>query len=710
MKGGGVMETSRNSDGGVAGSTVSSRGPGVKDPIDTRDIGPRRGTPLWLYMWGATVAGAGVLVVSALGLTTDELRALAVEPLTWVLLCMIVLGELRTISLPGQPPGGGAPTSLPFSFALVILHGLPVAALVQAVAITVAGFARGHAAHRTAFNVAQYTLALGVADALLRLASPGLLQQTWLPAVGELLSVALAGAGYFVTNRVLVLCAVAMHERVALRQVMSKGMLRQARLHAVLLSLAPLVVVAGNHSVLFVPLFALPLSALHTSALLSVKRDHQANHDELTSLANRKLLTVRARQEIDRARQRGRGVGLLLLDLDRFKEVNDTLGHHTGDRLLQTVARRLTHSVRPGDLVARLGGDEFAVLLPRVGDTESAREVAFRLRGALSEPVRLEGMDFDLQASIGIALFPGDASDFAHLMQRADVAMYVAKAGRTGVEVYDPGKDRNSTARLSLYSELRRGLAEGALEMHYQPKVGLTDERPLGLEALARWHHPSRGLLTPDEFMPVVEQSNLLRSFTAEVLDITLAQVARWRRQGMEMPVAVNLGVRELLDPELPGTVAAALREYGVPPGQLVLEIGEDALIADTAAATEAIHALHRLGVGLTLDDFGTGHFTLARLAGLPLDEVKIHESFTARLVDRSDNGHTVVRAAIALVKALGMRATAEGVQDAELARAACDTGCHAAQGRYFTPPLTADEIADWFAAYEGGAVANTRV
>ncbi|WP_017571774.1 putative bifunctional diguanylate cyclase/phosphodiesterase [Nocardiopsis halotolerans] len=682
----------------------------MKNPHSTRDIGPRAGTPLWLYMLGTTVAGAGLLVVSGLGLSPGELRVLAAEPLIWVLLCMIVLGQLRPISIPGQAPGDGAPTSLPFSFALVILHGLPVAALVQATATVTAGIARGHAPHRMAFNAAQYTLSLGVADAILRLLLPGVIENAWFPAVGELFAVALAGTGYFVVNRVLNLCAVAMHERVPLRQAMFKGLAGQVRVKGVLLSLAPLVVVAATHSVLYVPLFGLPLGALYTSALLSAKRDHQANHDELTGLANRKLLTVRAQREIAHAHQHGGSVGLLLLDLDRFKEVNDTLGHPTGDRLLQTVARRLTHSVRPGDLVARLGGDEFAVLLPQVGDTTSASEVAARLRGSLAEPVRLDGMDFDLQASIGIALFPRDAPDFEHLMQRADVAMYVAKADRTGVEPYDPGKDRNSTARLSLYTELRRGLSEGALEMHYQPKVDLGDEHPIGLEALARWRHPSRGLLTPEEFMPVVEQSNLLRAFTSQVLDITLARAAQWRAEGLALPVAVNLGVRELLDPTLPATVASALREHGVPADRLVLEIGESALIADADTATVAVQRLHDLGVGLTLDDFGTGHFTLAQLAGLPLDEVKIHESFTTRLVDRSDSGHTVVRAAIALVKALGMRATAEGVQSGELARAARDTGCHAAQGHYFSAPLTASEVADWIAAHDGGTAADARV
>lgn len=672
----------------------------MKDPIGTRDVGPRVGTPLWLYMAGTTAAGALLLGVSSLELGMEQLILLSREPLVWVMLCMVVLGELRPIAMPGQTPGTGAPTSLPFTFALVIFYGLPIAALVQCAATIVAGVAHTHAPHRIAFNAAQYVLSLGVADAVLRLVMPEVVTAPWVPVGGELVVIALAGAASFVVNRILVLCAVAMHERVPLRQVLFKGLRQQMYVNGVLLSLSPLIVIAMTHSVLYVPLFAFPLGALYGSALLLVKRDHQANHDELTGLANRKLLTVRSRREIVRAHQDGTRVGLLILDLDRFKEVNDTLGHPTGDRLLQTLAQRLTHGVRPNDLVARMGGDEFAILLPKVRDTESAREVALRLRGALAEPVRMDGMDFDLQVSTGIALYPDDAPDFESLMQRADIAMYVAKTDRTGVESYDPGKDRNSTARLSMYSELRRGLVDGALEMRYQPKIGLADGRAIGLEALARWRHPTRGLLTPEEFLPIIEHSNLFRAFSAQILDITLARAAGWHAEGLTLPVSVNLGVRELLDPDLPDTVAAALREHGVPAERLVLEVGEQSLIADPEAATEAVERLSDLGVGLALDDFGTGHFTLAQLAGLPLDEVKIHESFTTRLAEEPSRGHTVVRAAITLVRALGMRATAEGVSTAALAEAALEAGCHAAQGHHFAEPMHPRDVLPWWTAH----------
>ncbi|MDA2804352.1 putative bifunctional diguanylate cyclase/phosphodiesterase [Nocardiopsis suaedae] len=680
----------------------------MKDPNNTRDVGPRVGTPLWLYLAGTTVAGCGLLGGSLVWTGPSGLAALADEPLVWVVLCMVVIGELRPIATPNAPATSGAPTSLPFSFALLIFFGLPAAALVQAVATVVAGIARRHAAHRTAFNLAQYVLSFGVADAVMRLFHPAASAGPWVPQGAELLLVGLAGAAYFVTNLVLVECAVAMHERVPLHSVLGKDIGQRLFVNAVLLSLAPLVVAAMVHSIWLVPLFAFPLAALYTSATLSVKREHQANHDELTGLANRKLLILRTQQALGEARQRHHRVGLLLLDLDRFKEVNDTLGHPTGDRLLQTVALRLTHSVRPGDLVARLGGDEFAVLLPQVRDAASAREVAARLRVALAEPVRLDGMDFDLEASVGIALYPNHAPDFELLMQRADVAMYVAKEARTGVELYAPHKDRNSTARLSLFGELRRALVEKELEMFYQPTVDLSDRRPVGLEALVRWRHPRRGVLDPHEFVPLIEQSYLMRGFTHEVLEQTLSQVARWRAEGVELPVSVNLSARELLDPALPDVVAAGLRRHGVPPAALRLEIGERVMVAEADAVAPVILALSDLGVPLSLDDFGTGYFTLARLNGLPVQEIKIDGSFVRRVEEDAD-GRVIVASAIDLVGTLGMRAVAEGVESEGVAEAVAAMGCHAAQGRLFSPPLEAAEAAAWLRAH-GGAHDGHRI
>lgn len=666
----------------------------MKDPTSTRDVGPRVGTPLWLYFASTTVAGCVLLVVSLIWLGADRLQVFATEPLVWVLLCMVIIGELRPIAAQ-RPTGGNAPTSLPFSFALVIYHGLPIAGLVQAVGSLLAGVTRGQEPHRIAFNIAQYTLSFGVADAVIQLAYPRTPLVPWVPQGSGLVMVVLAAGAYFVINLLLVECAVAMHERIPLHRVLMKDLGYRLFVAGVLLSLAPLVVIAMAHSIWLVPLFFFPLAALYSSASLSVKREYQANHDELTGLANRKLLILRTQEALSEAQERRQCVGLLLLDLDRFKEVNDTLGHPTGDRLLQTVAYRLTHSVRPGDLVARLGGDEFAVLLPQVRDAASAREVAARLRVALAEPLRLDGMDFDLEASIGIALYPDHAPDFELLMQRADVAMYVAKEQRTGVELYAPHKDRNSAARLSLFGELRRALIENELEMFYQPIVALADERVVALEALVRWRHRRRGILPPEEFVPMVEQSYLMRSFTHEVIEQTCAQAARWWSEGITLPVAINLSARELLDPTLPESIESGLRRYRLQPKALRLEISERALVSDAEAIIPAIMSLAELGVTVALDDFGTGYFTLARLNGLPVGEVKVDGSFVRHVIDDSDS-KVVVEAAVDLMNTLGLRAIAEGVENAEQVEAVRALGCYAAQGRYFTPPLDAGAVTGW--------------
>jgi len=667
----------------------------MKDPTSTRDVGPRVGTPLWLYFASTTVAGCVLLVVSLIWLGADRLQVFATEPLVWVLLCMVIIGELRPIAAQ-RPTGGNAPTSLPFSFALVIYHGLPIAGLGPGRGLPPG---RGHARTGAAPHRVQHRPVHAELRGRGRCHPTGLPppppSSPWVPQGSGLVMVVLAAGAYFVTNLLLVECAVAMHERIPLHRVLMKDLGYRLFVAGVLLSLAPLVVIAMAHSIWLVPLFFFPLAALYSSASLSVKREYQANHDELTGLANRKLLILRTQEALSEAQERRQCVGLLLLDLDRFKEVNDTLGHPTGDRLLQTVAYRLTHSVRPGDLVARLGGDEFAVLLPQVRDAASAREVAARLRVALAEPLRLDGMDFDLEASIGIALYPDHAPDFELLMQRADVAMYVAKEQRTGVELYAPHKDRNSAARLSLFGELRRALIENELEMFYQPIVALADERVVALEALVRWRHRRRGILPPEEFVPMVEQSYLMRSFTHEVIEQTCAQAARWWSEGITLPVAINLSARELLDPTLPESIESGLRRYRLQPKALRLEISERALVSDAEAIIPAIMSLAELGVTVALDDFGTGYFTLARLNGLPVGEVKVDGSFVRHVIDDSDS-KVVVEAAVDLMNTLGLRAIAEGVENAEQVEAVRALGCYAAQGRYFTPPLDAGAVTGW--------------
>jgi diguanylate cyclase (GGDEF)-like protein len=476
-------------------------------------------------------------------------------------------------------------------------------------------------------------------------------------------------------------------------------------MYAALLGLAPLVVIVMDRSPVLVPLFVAPLATMYFTASLSRRRDHQAMHDGLTSLPNRKMLIVRTEEALAEARE-GERVGLLLLDLDRFKEVNDTLGHPVGDRLLQIVAHRLTHSVRPGDVVARLGGDEFAVLLPTVRDAFAAREVAARLRVALTEPVRLEGLTFDMDASVGIALYPDHAPDFELLLQRSDVAMYFAKEGRTGVEVYAAEKDRNSPERLNLLGDLRRAIGGSELELHYQPKVGLGTGVVEGVEALLRWWHPARGPVYPSEFIPLAEQSYLMRQLTQHVIDVALEQAAEWWHRGLKVPVAVNVSARDLLDPALPELLEAGLDRLRLPPDAIQLEVTERILMTDQAYTADSVHALVRLGVPLALDDFGTGYSSLVRLQRLPVSEVKIDGSFVQRL-GKSVDDERIVRSIVDLVRSLGLRSVAEGVETEEVAVRLREMGCDAGQGWWFAEPMPAAETTAWLRTHRltGGAL-----
>ncbi|RFU42367.1 bifunctional diguanylate cyclase/phosphodiesterase, partial [Actinomadura logoneensis] len=690
----------------------------MKDPNSTRNTSPRRGSPLWIFFAVSIGLGAAAGAAALAGLARADLDALFGNPVFWILGAFIVVGEMRPIIAPGLTETSGATTSTTFSIAALLYAGLPVAAVLQATAAVTCGIFRGRSPHRIAFNAAQYILSLGASALVLHAfgihPSP---TDPWVPGGRDLPAIALVGVAYFVANLTLVGSAIALHERITLVRALRWDLPYQVLVHLALLGLAPLMVIAMDRSAAFVPLIVLPFIAVYLNASVSVRREHQALHDGLTGLPNRKLLITRTETAIAQlGRQPGRTdaptraargpaggallrrggddtagrVGLFLLDLDRrFKEVNDTLGHPTGDRLLQLVAHRLTHSVRPGDLVARLGGDEFAVLLPTVRDEAAAREVAARLRAALSEPVRLDGVSFDLEGSVGIALYPDHAPDFELLLQRADVAMYHAKGSRTGVEVYSPDRDRNSPARLGLLGDLRRALDRGELELRYQPKIALRDGRLVGMEALLRWRHPERGVLTPEEFLPVAAQTYLMRAITHEVVDMALAQAEAWWWEGLTVQIAVNVSGRDLLDADLAETIAEGLVARDLPAAALQLEITERVLTGEPAAGSTTVAALTDLGVALSLDDFGTGYSSLVRLKRLPIEEVKIDSSFVRRLTGSPDDA-VIVRSVVELVGTLGLRSVAEGVEDAQTAALLREMGCDAAQGWHFARPMDA--------------------
>jgi diguanylate cyclase (GGDEF)-like protein len=427
----------------------------------------------------------------------------------------------------------------------------------------------------------------------------------------------------------------------------------------------------------------------------SKENQYRAGHDGLTGLANRSLLNERVERTLKEAAHDGESVGLLLLDLNKFKEVNDTLGHHAGDLLLTEVASRLSGAVRGFDTVSRLGGDEFAVLLPGVGSTEACLDLARRILDQVQGPADLDGVTVDISGSIGAAVFPIQSANSAELLQHADIAMYTAKRTRSGTALYDPDADSHSSQQLGLIGELHRAIAEDELVLHYQPKVATDSGRTVGVEALVRWQHPTRELLPPSEFIPQAEDDEIIVALTDAVLDRALRQHREWRDAGMALPVAVNIAAGGLHDTSFPDRVAAALARYDVPGEMLTLEITETSIISDPAAAQHILRRLRELGVGLSIDDFGTGYSSMAYLQGMPLTELKIDRSFVSA-IHESTGDEAIVRAILELARALNLKVVAEGVENAEALAVLESLGCPFAQGYHMSRPLPAADLLAW--------------
>ena len=418
---------------------------------------------------------------------------------------------------------------------------------------------------------------------------------------------------------------------------------------------------------------------------------HRASHDPLTGLPNRALLYESVARALDGADRAQGSAALLLIDLDRFKEINDALGHAVGDRLLRAVAERFEAVLGPRDLLARLGGDEFAVLL-REATVERAEPTARALRDSLGVPFAVEGFSLEVDASLGIAVYPEHGADADTLLQRADMAMYVAKEQHAGVAVYGPGLDQNYLRRLTIKSELRAAIESGRLTLVYQPKVDTASGTIVGAEALLRWHHPHHGSIPPDEFTRVAEHSGLIRPLTQWVVEQALAQAAAWSAAGVPLQISVNLSVRNLLEPDLPQRLAQALARHAVAASRLTLEITESAIMNDIEQAIATMHRLRELGVSISVDDYGTGYSSLAYLMRLPASELKIDRSFVMHVLDDPAT-ETIVRSTIDLAHSLGMKVVAEGVETADVCSLLARIGCDLVQGYHFGRPMEPTEL-----------------
>jgi len=429
--------------------------------------------------------------------------------------------------------------------------------------------------------------------------------------------------------------------------------------------------------------------------------EHQAYHDALTGLPNRMLFHERVEQALRAARREGRTIAVLVMDLDRFKEINDTLGHQSGDRVLIEVGERLRGPLRKADTVARLGGDEFGVLAPGAGSAQEALALATRLREQVGLPHSVAGMEVDVDASIGIALYPEHGGDLHTLLRHADIAMYVAKEAHVP-SLYTPADDHYSSQRLALIAQLRRAIVQREITVYYQPQADVRSGRIRSVEALVRWEHPEHGLLGPDRFVPLAEHTGLIRALTSHVLDAAIEQCARWRADGIELGVAVNVTARDLLDLRFPVEVEELLRAHGVAPGKLELEITEDTVVTDPARARAVLGQLSRLGVRLAIDDFGSGNSSLGYLKRLPVHVLKIDKSFVLGMLDSEDDA-VIVRSTIDLGHNLGLEVVAEGVETEQARGRLEGLGCDVVQGFLLSRPVPAEQIAQLVAPDAAG-------
>ena len=665
-----------------------------------------RATALHCYLTAVSVVGMALLVAAVATVHPRDLRHHLL--IVVVAAVLLVAGEMKPIPVSrGTDAGDELSISSTMAMALLLLLAPGVACLTQGVALVVDEMRERRKWDRLFFNISQYTISLLAARAVFAalthdvvFGQPGPFRPSQLPAA---LAAALA---FFLLNNGLTGIAVAVAIREPVRRLVMEDLRSHLPTAGVLLALAPVAAQALAWSVAAIPLLLVPLIAVHRSARLASEREHEALHDALTGLPNRALFLARLRQachEVDR-----RPLAVMLLDLDHFKDVNDTLGHHVGDMLLIEVAARLRSGLREGDLVARLGGDEFAVLAFRAGTESEAMDVAARIRAAFDVSFPLSGADLSARCSIGVALAPRDGHDEDLLLKRADVAMYDAKNNRGAIAMYDHARDEHSVERLGLVAELRAGMRNGEVFPVYQPLCAAATGEVVGVEALARWRHPQRGVLAPANFLDLAEGAGLLDDLTDVLLAEALRQLVEWHAAGNNLHLSINVSPRTLRDPDFPQRVADALRTSGVDAQWLTLEITEHVLVTDATKSIQAMLELRALGCRIAIDDFGTGCSSLSYLKKLPVDELKIDRSFVAML-GKDPQDEIIVRAAIDLAHQFGLSVTAEGVEDELSWQMLAVMSADVVQGYHLSRPLTSEAFVTWLAARDNERVPASR-
>jgi diguanylate cyclase (GGDEF)-like protein len=603
---------------------------------------------------------------------------------TLLLLAAAVLAaELFPLDVPSRDEQ--VTFSTPFAFALLLDRGTATTVIVVPLMLLIADTIRRRRADRTLFNVGQYAICYALAGGVLSVlgAGGGGVRPEDLPAL------AASGAVFMLVNTVLASAPPAFAHGARLSEEVRSDLGFQAWSTAVLVSLAPIVLIVVQQEPGLFPLIALPLAAIQLGARQAKINQHRARHDALTGLPNRVLLQERVAAALAQARRRGETVAVLLLGLDAFNEVNQTLGHGYGDALLREVARRLDAAGRDQDLVARFGGDEFAVLTRPLAGIDEAERLAHDLLEALRPQAHLGGIALDVRATVGIAVHPRDGDDAELLLVRAAMALHAGKQDGRPVLVYDHASDDHTPERLALAGELRHAIEAGELLLSYQPKLDLRTGAITGVEALVRWRHPQRGVLMPDQFIELAERTGLVRPLTHWTLEEAADQQMRWSAQGVDLTIAVNISARALT-PDLPGAVAALVTSH--PGARLEIELTETLMIEGASDAMDVVDALAATGVRLAVDDFGTGYSSLAYLKRLPVRELKIDRGFVTAM-DTDAGDRAIVRATVDLGRRLGLDVVAEGVESETVLENLRALGCDFAQGFAVGRPMDADAV-----------------
>jgi diguanylate cyclase (GGDEF)-like protein len=672
--------------------------PGAAGPPPARSTGSRRpSTTILAYVAGLAVVAAAVAVpVLVVQLPQVDWTSTHLVHL-YAFAALLLAAEQRPLRVARRDGEVDQITvSSTWAVALVICGPLSLVVLAQGAAVALDDMWRRRGLLRCCFNVAQYVVTLVAARLAYALCTDhGFLELQGSFGVGDVPGAVVAGVVFFVVNNGAVGLVLALDQRVGVVGLLVEDVRVQGMTSSILLGLAPVAVVVADFSLWLLPMLVLPLLGVQHSAWVAARRQYEALHDGLTGLANRMLFHRRTDRALSEGRAAGGHVAVMLLDLDHFKEVNDTLGHHVGDDLLRQVAGRVGEGLPDGVTLARLGGDEFAVLLPDAGGVADVVRVAQQVASRLHEPIVADGIRIGVQASIGIAHQGVAEATRDLLLQQADIALYRAKENRGEIQVYRPEIDQHTVQRLSLLADLHAAVERGQFRLLYQPQVDTRTGAAVAVEALMRWHHPTQGVVPPDVFIPLAEQSGIIAALTRAALAQSLTTLSLLHAAGHRVEMAVNISARLLSDLELPRMVHDLILERDVPASCVTIEVTESTITADPRRAMQVLQELRETGIRVAVDDFGTGYSSLSYLRRLQPDELKVDRSFVTHM-RRDENSAVIVRSTVDLGHGLGLSVVAEGVEDDETYGLLRELGCDRVQGYVVARPMSLAALKVW--------------